>query len=612
MSRRLALIIGNSLYRDKTLSKLISPDADVGALKDVLLDPELGGFDDVNLVFNSATHIVRREIFDFFANKSSTDLLMFYFSGHGVLDENGRLYLAVKDTDTQRLRGTAIPARYITEEMDNSRSKRQVLVLDCCHSGAFERGTKGTTGTSVGTASTFEGLGYGRVVLTASDATQYAWEGNQIIGEAENSLFTHFMVEGIQTGGADIDRDGKITVDEMFDYIFARIREKTSKQTPGKWSFKEQGELIIAHSPYVAPIVEEISLNEDQQLQKLYTEGLSAYIVEDWDNAFLKFNEILQLNPNYLDVKQKIQDVTRQKNIKDLYDQAQLDTQSGRYSAARYKFQQILETDKGYKDAEKLLEKLDKLIEIEESEQEKKKEQQKKFTEKGQPDEVVVNHKIAEGKRIESDGNLFGWLRSSIRDTNWGFQKREAIASLIGLGLKGLISYLIFGNQLFIFSVLGTPITVFFGVIFGPIVGFIVGFGGSILFDLMNVISGPISLTWVSSIIFGLTSGLLGLLLGLISSSVDFRSIKNVVRYGAIFIASFALVDIISLSIQFLFQGYFSSRGIYTLIDAFREAGFGFYAFNYLQNLAGGLILVPITGVVYNAIIRRRKKQAAS
>ena len=99
MSNRLALIIGNSLYRDEKLTKLVAPDADVGALKDALLDPELGGFDDVSLVFNSATHIVRREIYNFFADKTSADMLLFYFSGHGVLDEHGKLCGVISEGD---------------------------------------------------------------------------------------------------------------------------------------------------------------------------------------------------------------------------------------------------------------------------------------------------------------------------------------------------------------------------------------------------------------------------------------------------------------------------------------------------------------------------------
>ncbi|HBX68161.1 MAG TPA: ABC transporter substrate-binding protein, partial [Chloroflexi bacterium] len=187
MGQRLALIIGNSLYSDITLARLQTPDSDVGALGEILLDPELGGFDDVNVLVNVSSHVIRRTIASFFSKRTRDDLMLLYFSGHGILDEQGLLYLAVRDTDSKLLRGTGVSANFITEEMNNSHSQRQVLILDCCHSGAFARGSKGKPGSSVGTATAFEGSGYGRVVLTASDATQYAWEGEQIIGAADNS-----------------------------------------------------------------------------------------------------------------------------------------------------------------------------------------------------------------------------------------------------------------------------------------------------------------------------------------------------------------------------------------------------------------------------------------
>jgi hypothetical protein len=101
----------------------------------------------------------------------------------------------------------------------------------------------------VGTAVAFEGTGYGRVVLTATDATQYAWEGDQVIGRAENSVFTHYLVEGLRTGQADTDADGRITLDELYDYVFERVVSEAARQTPGKWSYKQQGEIIIARNP---------------------------------------------------------------------------------------------------------------------------------------------------------------------------------------------------------------------------------------------------------------------------------------------------------------------------------------------------------------------------
>src|SRR5262249_45749315 len=195
MSQKLALIIGNGAYEDTTLARLVTPDADVRTLADVLRDPEIGGFE-VSLLVDQPEGAVRRAIARFFIDKRPGDVLLLYFSGHGVLDDQGHLYLAVRDTDHTLLRATAISAALITQEMDRSRSRRQVLILDCCHSGAFARGAKGVPGMSVGTAAAFEGHGYGKVVLTATDATQYAWEGDEILGQAENSVFTHYLIQG--------------------------------------------------------------------------------------------------------------------------------------------------------------------------------------------------------------------------------------------------------------------------------------------------------------------------------------------------------------------------------------------------------------------------------
>jgi hypothetical protein len=286
-------------------------------------------------------------------------MLLFYFSGHGVLDENGRLYLAVKDTDTGTLRGTAIPARYITEEMDNSRSKRQVLILDCCHSGAFERGTKGAVGASVGTANAFEGSGFGRVVLTASDATQYAWEGDQVIGDAENSLFTHFVIKGIQTGVADTNGDGIITVDELYDYVFDEIFKMTPKQTPGKWSFKEQGDLIISRSPIREVFYEGHDTAvpaAEQHLYKLYNDGLSAFLAGDWVTACQNFENFLAISPDKLDAEEKLSQANRYRNYEETYTSALELYQKGDLAKSVSLFENLQLLVPGYKDVAQRLE----------------------------------------------------------------------------------------------------------------------------------------------------------------------------------------------------------------------------------------------------------------
>jgi hypothetical protein len=247
MSGRYALIVANTEYTDPGLAPLTAPGKDAEDFARVLRSPDIAAFEKVFTLINRDVFIVNQAIEDFFSGKKPSDLLLLYFSGHGVRDENGYLYLAVKNTNRGRLRSTAIKSDFIREAMDHSRSKRQVLILDCCNSGAYAQGTKAAPGGSIGTASAFEGTGYGRIVLTASDSTQFAWEGDKIIGETANSLFTHFLVKGLE-GDADQDGDGKITVDELYDYAYEQIISRTPNQTPGKWSYKQQGEIVLRQS----------------------------------------------------------------------------------------------------------------------------------------------------------------------------------------------------------------------------------------------------------------------------------------------------------------------------------------------------------------------------
>ena len=97
---------------------------DVGALARILEVPVIGGFDEVHTLLNEGIATVRRAIASFFDLKHRDDLLLFDFSGHGVRDEQGHLYLAVRDTERAVPTGTAIDASFVTAQMDRSASRR--------------------------------------------------------------------------------------------------------------------------------------------------------------------------------------------------------------------------------------------------------------------------------------------------------------------------------------------------------------------------------------------------------------------------------------------------------------------------------------------------------
>ena len=169
-----------------------------------------------------------------------------HFSCHGVKDEGGELYFAMANTLLSRLGATAVAAEFVNRRMNRSRSRRVVLLLDCCYAGAFERGMTARAGAGVGIESQFGGRG--RAVITASSAMEYAFEGDQLADTREMapSVFTSALVDGLQTGEADRDQDGLVALDELYDYIYDKVRAATPSQTPGKWTFGIQGELVIA------------------------------------------------------------------------------------------------------------------------------------------------------------------------------------------------------------------------------------------------------------------------------------------------------------------------------------------------------------------------------
>jgi len=91
--------------------------------------------------------------------------------------------------------------------------------------------------------------GRGRAVITASNSMEYAFEGSTLTDESDvrPSVFTAALVEGLATGDADRDEDGWISLGELYDYLFDRVREQNPNQTPSR-DIEMQGELYLARS----------------------------------------------------------------------------------------------------------------------------------------------------------------------------------------------------------------------------------------------------------------------------------------------------------------------------------------------------------------------------
>ncbi len=229
---RHALLIAAGEYEDQTLAQLRAPSQDVDRLAAILEAPDVGGFNSVTVLQNVADHQLRVAIEDMLADRRRDDLVLVYFSCHGMVDAQHRLYFATTNTRHARPAGTAVSRTFVNEQLEACAASAKVLILDCCYSGAFAEGFKSAPETAL------EGqVGRGYVVLAASDAYEYAYEADSVTDAAPRaSVFTDVLIEGLSSGAADLDGDRRIGVDELFRYVQDGVRRRAKNQTPRFWA----------------------------------------------------------------------------------------------------------------------------------------------------------------------------------------------------------------------------------------------------------------------------------------------------------------------------------------------------------------------------------------
>ena len=290
-----ALLVGISQFTDPRLAKLNAPRGDVEALAQVLQDPARGGFDKVETCIDQELQTIRDQLTALLDDRNPDDMVLLYYSGHGILTKGQRLFLATGQTSFDRPQARSLSALEMRDMLEQSRAGKQVVILDCCHSGAFVDGAKGVSQTV--TDDTFgTDNAEGQYVLTATDALQFAYDATGALREsvapAALSRFTGWLVDAIGKGDAAPDED-RITLDAVFDYLSRRARVEAAGMTPKRFVKRNSGEMVIARNPSAQPakLPEEIIAQLDSkdwqgrrdavaQLGKLADHAGSAQLVE--------------------------------------------------------------------------------------------------------------------------------------------------------------------------------------------------------------------------------------------------------------------------------------------------------------------------------------------
>ncbi len=182
-------------------------------------------------------------------SKKKNQKFMFYFSGHS--NENGL-----------HLRDGSITKSKFHELLAGLKSKLKIVILDSCFSGALK--AKGAQ-----RAKPIELVQYnvdeptGSVILTSSSGNELSYESEKLKG----SIFTYHLVTGLY-GQADSNNDGLVTIDELYNYVYAQTKFQSTVsggrvQSPEFHSqLQGQGALVVS---YPARVNGQIQLSKDAQ-----------------------------------------------------------------------------------------------------------------------------------------------------------------------------------------------------------------------------------------------------------------------------------------------------------------------------------------------------------
>ena len=230
-----ALLIGNWHYPEDpaNLPDLKGPLNDVSRLAELIADPGTGLFApaDIMALTERASHEITAELEQFFGDATRTDVLLVYYSGHGLTADDGSLLLCGRNARTDRRLASTVSAETINRMMRSCAAAAIVIVLDCCHAGAFKSGEFAA-----------DLAGKGRFVLGASRSRDRAPDAEHATGL---SRFTGHLLRGLR-GEARPAGSDHITLSDVYRYVHRRMSEEGPVLPQRR--FDGEGDIPLARS----------------------------------------------------------------------------------------------------------------------------------------------------------------------------------------------------------------------------------------------------------------------------------------------------------------------------------------------------------------------------
>jgi formylglycine-generating enzyme required for sulfatase activity len=279
MARKVALLIGVGEYGDG-LKPLRCPVNGVRTLTSILESPDIGQFNQVIPLENPDVGTMQTRIGEVFAQLAKPDLVLFYFTGHGIKDMDGSFYLTTAQTqlfeNNRPNPGTAVEAGFLKRVITNCAAERKVIILDCCFGAAFADGFLGMDDSGIDVEAQLGGKGW--CVLTAATSRRYALEQE---GE-DLSVYTRYLVEGLKTGGAAPEGQELISVRHLHNYIEKNVKIAAPAMEPAIFNAKQGDEIVLAKA----------YLDSEQVYRKQVQEKVRGIELRPSAQVFLKLQQL--------------------------------------------------------------------------------------------------------------------------------------------------------------------------------------------------------------------------------------------------------------------------------------------------------------------------------
>ncbi|MCB0367972.1 MAG: caspase family protein [Bdellovibrionales bacterium] len=202
---------------------------DAKGLYDILVDPQRSAYSAENVMLLTSEKATKSDILrglDWLTdktleNKEATSIV--YFSGHGGLAPN--YHLVPYGYNLQDLASTAISGVEFTSKITSIRTKKLVVLLDCCHAGGMAE-VKNTSFTKSPIPPELDEVftrGKGRVIIASSRKDEVSYTGTPY------SVFTQALREALSGYGAS-DRDGFSYVADIAIYVGRMVPNRTQNR----------------------------------------------------------------------------------------------------------------------------------------------------------------------------------------------------------------------------------------------------------------------------------------------------------------------------------------------------------------------------------------------